>query len=345
MEYTIKDVARIAGVSVATASMAVNGKPGPKEETRKKVLDVAAKLKYTPNASARTLIKKRSESIGLIVTDITNPFFGMLVNEINKEVVKYGYTLSLALSCDSPEHEIRAVKKFMEDRVEGVIIVPSALYNSDNLHHIKLLSDANIPFVFSTSAYKEIDAACIMCDLEKGAYMVTEHLLNTGHRKIVMLSGASNTLFSSNRIEGCKKAHSDKGLIFDDSMIFESYPDYMGGYNAANLCLSVSPDAIIAINDQMAMGVIRYLKEHNYSVGNNISVAGFDDLLYSSLLETPLTTVRQPLSELASKTVSILIKGIQNGYINKQYYYIDPILKIRNTTNNYKNKGEKYETF
>lgn len=334
MNTTIKDIARCAGVSVATVSMAINGKPGLKEETRNRVLEVASKLKYTPNTSARALIKKHSQSIGFIVTDITNPFFGMLTNEINKAVVEAGYSMSIGVSMDSYEQEALVLQKFMEDRVEGIIIVPSAVYNSDSLQHIQLLKDSHIPFIFTTSAYQEIDAACVMCDLEKGSYLITKHLLESGHNKIAVLSGASNTLFSASRINGCRKAHSERSLQLANEMIFISYPDYMGGYNSVDAILKTNPDAIITVNDQMAMGVIRRLKEHGFSIGEDISVVGYDDLLYSSLLETPLTTVRQPISLLAQMTVDVLLDAINKNIMPSGIHYIDPILKIRSTTKN-----------
>ena len=331
MDYTIKDVARIAGVSIATASMALNGKPGPKEETRSRVLEAAKQVGYTPNASARTLIKGRSGTIGLVVTDITNPFFGMLTDEINRCVSRSGYSLSIGVSGDEPSLEAQAVMRMMEQRAEGVIIVPSASPDYD-LSHLYALKNANIPFVFSTSKYAGIKADCVMCDLQKGSYMLTEHLLSRGHKRIVIITGQRDTVFSSLRVNGCRKAFKDAGMEFSEEMIIESFPNYDGGYSAAKDALCLAPDAVMTINDQMAMGVISCFKKSGVAIPDDVSVAGYDDLLYTSILETPLTTVRQPVADIAGRTVETLISLIGGTYSGADTLYVDPVLKIRETT-------------
>ncbi len=332
MKNTIKDVAKKAGVSVGTASMAINGKPGPKEVTRRRVLEAAAELNYIPDLSARTLIKRRSGTVGLVVTDITNPFFGMLAGELNSAVIKRGYALSVCVSGDVADEEARSVKRLIEQRAEGVVIVPSARYEAELPEYLETLDASGVPYVFCTTAYAGAKGACVMCDLEKGSRMMTGHLLETGHRRIALLTGAKNTLFSSERINGCVKAHGERGLAFDGGMVFRAYPDFGGGYAAAGAALLKKPDAIMTVNDQMAMGVIKRLKEQGLAAGRDISVTGFDDTLYASLLETPLTTVRQPVSELAERTAEVLFRSIKSGKSTSGLYLVKPVLKIRSST-------------
>ncbi len=332
MKATIKDVARVANVSVATASMAVNNSPKVKASTRERILEAAKRLNYTPNTNARNLINQRSQTIGLVVTDITNPFFGELVNEINYEVLSRGYSLLLGVSNDNIQNEAAGIKKFKENRVEGVIVVPSVQEKYD-LEHLYDLKSNGIPFVFSTTSYSGINADCVMCDLKKGSYLLTRHLLKKGHKKIYLFSGSKKMLFSSHRIEGYQAAFEEMGVDRSEDWIKEIFPSYDSAYAMTETLLkSVRPDAIITVNDVMAMGVLKCLKDNGMKVPGDISVAGYDDLLYASLLETPLTTVRQPVKEIARKSVEVLLDKIENGTETYETYYIDPVLKIRETT-------------
>ena len=180
---TIKDVARAAKVSVGTASMALNGKPGVNEETRERVLQIARQLNYKPNPYARFLTSKKTNIIGLIVTDITNPFFGNLINYIQQDLGEHGYDIMLGISRGSITEEKRIVQKFIDMHVDGVIAVPSHNPVSDTLHYQEL-QKLKLPVCFITSYYPGFEVPCVMTDLSDGSYQLTKYLLKNGHRNI-----------------------------------------------------------------------------------------------------------------------------------------------------------------
>ena len=331
MKCTIKDVARMAEVSVATASCALNNKGNVKPETKKRILEAAAILKYVPNRNAKNLINNKRNTIGLVVTDTTNPYFGMLVNEINEATANQGYNLLLGISNDLVEREVQIVYGFMQDRVDGIVIVPSGCEEYD-LKHLFDLQEQGIPIVFSTTYYRGIEADCVMCDLEKGSYEITTKLLETGHRKIFFVGGSRQAVYTNNRLNGYKKAYRDMGIEYSENWIIESTPTFEKAYMLADKILGGKPDAITTVNDVSAMAVLKILKENNIKVPEEISVAGYDDLLYTSILETPLTTVRQPIRDIAEETIAMLIKRINDPEKKVETVLIDPIIKIRETT-------------
>lgn len=305
---TIKDVARLAQVSVGTASMALNGKHGVNEETREKVLEAARKLNYKPNPYARYLSSKKTNLIGLVVTDITNPFFGVLIDLIQKGLDKYGYDVMLGISRGSITEEKRITQKFIDMQVDGVIAVPSHNPAPDTLHYIDL-QKAKIPVCFITSYYPGINAPCVMTDLSDGAYQLTKYLLQNGHRQIIYIVGDLSVPVSNLRVEGYLSAYRDLDLACQSDWIFSTDVTLEAAYSTTELVLQkFQPDAIITINDFMAMGVLKCLKEHDLCVPQDISVAGYDDIIYSSILETSLTTVRQPLEQICRRTISMLLK-------------------------------------
>ena len=334
MQITIKDVARMAKVSVATASMAINGKDGVNEKTRLKVLDAAQKLDYHPNHFAKSLIANRSLAIGLIVTDITNPYFGAIVKNIQKEVENIGYDLLLGISNDKLENEKKSTEYFLSRNVEGLIIVPAHVHEKEiELSHLYNLKRLGIPFVFITTYYKGIPGDFVMTDLEKGSYELTKYLIKNGNKKIYFISGYKELLLSSLRIKGYKKAYEEFNLAYSDEWIIESYPDFINGYNVTKKIIEKDiPEAIITVNDLLAIGALKCLKDNGIKVPDEVSVAGYDDLLFAAIAETPLTTVRQPIEDICKNSVRILMERInqQNSLENRMF--LEPELVIRKST-------------
>lgn len=312
--------------------MALNGKPGVNEETREKVLEVARQLNYKPNPYARFLTCKKTNIIGLIVTDITNPFFGNMINYIQQTLSENGYDIMLGISMGSIREEKRIVQKFIDMQVDGVIAVPSHNPTPDTLHYEKL-QNSKMPVCFITSYYPNIHASCVMTDLSDGAYQLTRYLLENGHRRIVYLVGDLSVPVSNLRAEGYISAYRDAGLSHDPDWIVTTNVTLQGGYDATSLVLKhFKPDAIITANDFMAMGVLKCLKERDLRVPQDISVAGYDDLVYSSMLETPLTTVHQPLEQICQRTVSIFLKQLEDPETITEKILLKPTLVIRSSS-------------
>jgi len=332
MGITIKDVARLANVSIGTVSMAINGKEGVNEETKRKVLEAVKKLNYRPNHYARSLITNKSSTIGLIVTDVTNPYFGMVIDYIQNETEKIGYNLLLGITNDKLSNEKKSVENLIDRNVEGLIIIPAHTREVD-LGHLYNLKRLNIPFVFITTYYEGIQADCVMTDLTRGSYELTNYLLNSGYKKIYYISGYKESPLSMLRINGYKKAYKKAGLGYSSDWIVESYADFVNGYDATRKIIEHDiPDAVITVNDITAMGVLKCLKDNDIKVPDEVSVAGYDDLLFASIIETPLTTVRQPIEEICKASVGILTDRINRQDYPEKKLLLKPELIIRNST-------------
>lgn len=331
MRVTIKDVARLAGVSVSTASMALNNKKGISEETRMAVMEAAKSLNYRPNKNAQSLKMDRTSTVGLVVPEIINPFFSAIVESVREEVESCGYTLLLGISGQQIGKEHKYVDEFISRNVDGIIIVPIIGIPQD-LSHLYSLRSMGVPFVFLTTKYDGILADCVMTDLYKGEYLVTKHLLQTGHRKIFIIAADRKLELSSMRINGYISAFREMGVEYKEEWIYETVPDFKHGFEAARDIVVKKPDAIITINDILALGVLKFLKEASIKVPEEISVAGYDDLLYASLAETPLTTVRQPIEDMCAKAVELLVNRIEKVPMEFETHYYEPELKIRNST-------------
>ncbi len=329
---TIKQIAQAAGVSTAAASFALNDKPGVSEETKQRVLAAAKELNYFIDENARSLKTKKSGYLGLIVTDIRNPFFAGIVHEFNRYAEQMGYRVMLGISNDSVKKEAEYIRMFVAKGVEGIAIVPS-IENGKSPTHLEPLEKLGIPFVFCSTFYEGVKANCVMTDLRDGQKQMIRYLLGQGMKKIFLLTAPKSLALSRLRIEGFKQAYVEAGETFEEDWIVEIFPNFEQGYAITEQLWRLRPDAIATINDFMAMGVLKALQDMGAKVPYDISVAGYDDLLYSSLLETPLSTVKQPVEEMCRHSVDLLLEHIQSEKTDEQKtLLLPPVLKIRNST-------------
>ncbi len=335
MPIKLKDIAKMAKVSEATASLALNGSLLVKEQTKERVLAIAKEYEYIPNAMAKGLAKNKSNTIGLVVPDIEDAHYSRLVRFVDENVKAKGYNLILAISNDNPAQEKSIIKNFIMERVEGIIIAPVNDVNPD-VTYLKDLQKHLIPHVFVSSYYPDIDAPFVMVDLEEGSYQLTKYLLNTGHKDIYFLVGPEQKVLSSKyRIDGYKRAYQEHGLKVKNQYIIECDKyDYENAYKMTEEILnkSQSVDAIISINDTMALGTINALKANGKSIPKDISVAGYDDMFFAIISVVPITTIKQDIPEVTGRAVEILFKKIDNEVIENDKIFVEPILIIRDST-------------
>lgn len=329
---TIKDVAKLAGVSVGTVSMVLNGSDKLNESMKLRVFEAVKKLDYRRNPHARSLSSQKSRTIGLVVTDLTNPFFGMVVGYVQRFINARDYELLLGVTKNDNANEKKVVSKFIDSAVDGLIIVPAHDSNQDTAH-IYDLYRRGIPVVFLSTYYKGLPGTCVMTDLAEGSFMLTNYLLEQGHRNILMLSGYRELALSSERILGFIRAHEKFGITVSSEQIIETEPDFEGGQKGLDKIVAGGKlDAITTVNDIVCMGVVSRAKELDIRVPDDLSVAGYDDLLFSKMLETPLTTVRQPVKDMCSKAVDLLFEQIEKGAQEDQFIKLTPQLIIRSST-------------
>ena len=334
MAVRIKDIARLAKVSEATVSLALNNKSIVREETRKRIQALAAELGFSPNAMARGLVQQKSRTIGLIVPDIENLYYAKLVKHVDERVREAGLALIMAISDDKPEVESKIVDSFISERVEGVLVVPVNQVNKDTGYFEKLKKH-DIPCVCVTSYYAGSDLPYVMTDIEEGMYKLTGYLLDMGHREIYFLCGALNVLTTSLRVGGYTKAFAARDLAVDGRKFIECRNlNYEGAQEEAIRLLreKVKMDAVIAINDFMAVGFLNILKESGIRVPGDISLAGFDNTVFSSIAGIPLTTVSQDIRRMGVNSVEMLLKRIEKGDSGFENMVIKPELIIREST-------------
>lgn len=323
----IQEVAKEAGVSPSTVSRALNGFPGISEKTRERIVEIARKLNYRPNYRGQILTTQSTKNIGLLITDITNPFFPELVMGAEEYASKSGYTVLLGNTSESEEKETNYLDFFSRGPVDGIIISASRVSNE----HIIMLAEDGLPIVVINRTLEHPKVSYVSTDMEKGGYLATMHLLRLGHSKIAFINGPKHSEVSQRRLEGYKKALKEAGVNYNSDLISFNVPVSESGYKEAIklLCTGEAPTAIFTYNDVMAFGVIRAAKELGIKIPEELSVVGFDDIFFSSFTDPPLTTIRQLKEELGRMAVELLFKLMEG---ERESLLIEPELIIRNTT-------------
>ena len=334
MTVRLKDIAKIAKVSEATVSLALNDNKLVNENTKLKIKKIANELGYTVNSLARSLVKQTNRTIGVVIPDIENPYYSQLVKYLDSYIKEAGYNTIIAISNDKPKIESSIINNFISEHVEGVIIVPIN-NNNKNIDYINLLNDNNIPFIFSTSYYPGIDAPYVMVDLEDGMYKLVKYLIDLGHRKIYFICGFIEVLTTYLRLDGYLKAFKEKNIEPVKNFYIECTRVNYDDAQKATLKLineNTSFDAIIAINDLMAIGVLNVLKKNGYLIPEDVSLAGYDNTLFSSIASIPITTVSQDLRLIGRNSVDMIINKIDNKVVLLENVLMRPELIIRETT-------------
>jgi DNA-binding LacI/PurR family transcriptional regulator len=327
----IRDVARLAGVSTATVSHVINNSRFVSEETRLKVLAAIERCGYTPNAHARNLASKRNHTFGLILSDLSNPFFPELVKSIQDRAIELGYDISMANTNYDSDRTLASVRRMLEQRVSGVAVMTSEI--DDSL--TRRLAEHEVAVVFLDVGKVGPYVSNIVVNYERGIRAGVEHLLGLGHRRIAYISGPL-------RLKSARRRH----LAFTRMMkkyepslrtqpwIYEGDFKATGGQRAVVEMLGQKPrpTAILAANDLMAIGALGELKKAGLRVPEDISVVGFDDILFAALTDPPLTTIALPREEIGRASVEALLNTIKDTSRMGREYKILPRLIVREST-------------
>ncbi len=312
MGIGIKEIAAEAGVSVATVSLALNGKGKINEETRQRVLSIAKRLNYIPNLNARSLVKQKSGMIGLIVPDITNIFYANLVYHTNIEVRKYGYGLLIAMSNNSVEWEKKSIREMLQSRVEGLIVAPLNIPVDD----FSYLENAPIPKIYAAAHYLNSEIPSVECRLREGYEKITNAIADSGRKKPVFLTGNENVLTLREREEGFLDSCRERG-IRGELCRCRTF-SYEGACSAASVMLAAAGDgfpfdAVVCANDMLAAGVVNTLTRSGIRVPEEVCVIGCDDVVFADTAVIRLTTLRQNIRRIAECAAEKLLLHIQDG--------------------------------
>ena len=323
----IRDIAKLAGVSTATVSHVINSTRFVSDEVKQKVQQVIKSNGYTPNAHARNLAMQRNHTFGLILSDLSNPFFPELVKSIQECANQKGYEITLANTNYDAERTLASVQRMLEQRVSGVAVMTSEM----DAALAERLAAHEIGVVFLDVGKVGPYVSNIAVNYEKGIRAGVEHLLELGHRRIAYISGPQRLKSAQRRLLAFTKTirkHESEPFIFEGD--FKA----TGGQQAvaAMLLQKQRPTAIVAANDLMAMGAMRELRKAGLRVPEDISVVGFDDILFAELADPPLTTVALPREEIGRAAVEALLHTVTSDSKEGREYKITPKLIVREST-------------
>ena len=331
MSVTLKDIAAIVGVSESTVSRVLNGIPRASEKTSKRILEVARSLKYTPNEVARSLAKQKTHIIGLIISDIYNPYFASVTGGIEEIAGLYGFNLIIATTGGQEEEELKYITILKEKRVDGMIFMSGRMPEICE----KTLIETLIPTVVVARQVKEEILPSIHIDNVTESYQAVEYLIKLGHRKIAMISGNLGDIESGyNRWLGYKKALADYKLPYRAELLQQGDFRMNSGKIAMSKLLQQNntPTAVFAASDAMGVGAIKAAKEAGLRIPDDISIMGFDNNIISRACDPELTTIGQPVKDLGKNAMEILNKVIKGEKLEKMTYYLPCELIIREST-------------
>lgn len=333
MGSTMKDVAKLAGVSPSTVSRVINNSSLVKKETAEKVLAAIKKLDYQVNDFARGLRTNDSGLIGVIGAGMENPFLAEMLKGIEAEALKYNYNIIFCESEGELEQELNYIKLLKQRKIAGLVIITANVYSK----LVDVVKESKLPVIFTSGYIDDPELPCIGIDNVAAAYDAVNCLVQMGHQKIGIIRGPySDVVTSGERSKGVKLAFKNNNIELEDEVIIEAEFTFESGYIAAQKLLDQRPDltAIFSFNDEMAVGAIRSLEDRNKKVPDDISVMGFDNIEFSKYVRPSLSTVSQPAFEMGSQSIGILndlIRGNKNQ-LNKLKKLLPYKLVIRDST-------------
>ncbi len=308
---TIKDVARLAGVSTSTVSHVINHTRYVSEEISTRVHAAVAQLNYAPSAVARSLKINTTKTFGMLVTVSTNPFFSELVRNVEHACYQQGYHLILCNTEGDVERLQSHLDLLLQRRVDGLLLMCT-----ETNHHIAGWFErfGSVPTVIMDWGPIQPGMDTIQDSAEEGGYLATRHLIDEGHRDIGCLTGPMQKLPAQQRWQGYQRAMQEAGLVVNPQWVLEGSFDCDSGYQAmlALLQLQQRPTAMVAGNDMMAMGLISAAAEHGVRVPDDLSIVGYDDIPFARYMTPALTTIHQDTARIAAVAVQTLLERVQD---------------------------------
>lgn len=307
MTVTIYDVAREAGVSMATVSRVVNNNPNVKPQTRKKVFEAIERLGYRPNAVARGLASKKTTTVGVVIPDISNATYAEVARGIEDIANMYHYNIILCNADKKKEKEIRVINTLLEKQVDGLLFMGGTVTEE----HIQAFKTSSVPIVLCATADENNTMPAVDIDHEKAAFDAVQMLIDKGHRRIGMISGTlQDPALGYARYHGYKNAMEQAGLPAGDEWVRAGNYRYESGIEAMKYFLSLKerPTAIFSATDEMAIGAIHAIQDEGLRVPDDISVISVDNSRMASMVRPQLTAVAQPMYDIGAVSMRLLTK-------------------------------------
>jgi LacI family transcriptional regulator len=331
---TIKQVADLAGVSTATVSRVLDDSSGVSQELIDRVRDAVRTLDYRPNRAARNLRKRVAQTVGVVISDIQNPFFTSVVRGIEKVLVEADFILLLCNSDEDPNREKIHLSTLRSEGVAGIIL---ATARSDAESYHQLLNNRT-PLVGIDRTPEQLSMDVVSVTNTRGAFSAVAHLADLGHRRIALISGPPQLSTARERLAGYEEVIKSRGLVHSDDLI--QYSDYRqtGGYTAmqALLDLPEPPTAVLVANNLMTLGALQAIHERNLVIPDQIAVVGFDDMPWATSLQPPLTAVAQPTYELGIAAAQLLLDRLREPDRPFRHVVLETQLMIRASSGSHK---------
>ncbi|MDI4646473.1 catabolite control protein A [Cohnella hashimotonis] len=330
MTVTIYDVAREAGVSMATVSRVVNNNPNVKPQTRKKVYEAIERLGYRPNAVARGLASKKTTTVGVVIPDIANANFAEVARGIEDIANMYHYNIILCNADKRKEKEIRVINTLLEKQVDGLLFMGGVVTDE----HIQAFNTSNVPIVLCATTDEKGTMPSVDIDHETAAYDAVRKLIGEGHTRIAMISGTlQDPANGYARYQGYKRALEESGIALDESLVRVGNYRYESGIEAVQYFLELGerPTAVFAATDEMAIGAIHGIQDAGLSVPEDFSVIGVDNIRMASMVRPLLTTVAQPMYDIGAVSMRLLTKLMKKENVEQARVTLHHELIVRNS--------------
>ncbi len=330
MPPTIKDIAREAGVSIATVSRTINGEDGVGPKTRERIQAIARRLNYFPNLSARSLVARRPNAIGIVIPRtsefaFSNPYYSEILKGIEKKTRESGHYLVFSFA----EEECYA-RMVQHQLAAGVIVLANRMDDP----RVEEAWRMKIPLVLIPGNSRQPGIPSVDVDNRDAACQAVRHLVHLGHRRIAFINGPANSKYSLERLDGYRKGLKENGLTLQKGWVLGSDFTQQGGYEGMKKLLSLQapPTAVLVINDFSAMGALRAARELGWRVPKDISIVGFGDIPFSSMADPPLTTIREPFQQMGMEAAGILLNRVSGKKHAYRHRTLSVELVIRDST-------------
>lgn len=329
MMITIRDVAKQAGVSVATVSRVLNN-ASSSEKARLAVQRAVAQLGYHPNANAQALALQNTDTIGVVVTDVTDPFFAILVKAVDKVAEEHEKTILIGIGYHNAEKERKAIETLLRKRCSCLVVHSKALTDDELQDYLQRIPG----MVVINRLVSGYENRCVSLDNQKGTFLATETLIRLGHKNIGYIGSTHQITDETDRLKGYLTALQHYCIEPEPHFIAHSTPDFEGGENAMINLLSYNSNltAVVAYNDGMAAGAISVLSENNIIVPKQFSIIGFDDMPIARYLIPKLTTIRYPIDLMANYAANLALSLVDNTIDTPTHLQFNPTLVKRFST-------------
>ncbi len=330
MKATIYDVAKEAGVSIATVSKVINGKGKISEETRGSVLAIMDRMDYQPSVIASALTGKKTFTLGLLVPDISNPFFAEIARAIEDQSQRYGYSVVMCSTDNKDDKVERYIALLLQKSVDGIIIATGI----DKINILEQLLSKRIPVVLLAREMPLVAVNTVVVDDYVGGSLAANHLLELGHKRMAVLGESAKVVSSRERIRGFRQTMEDEQIPFREEWL--KYCDYRiedGKLKALELLQTEDrPTAIFACNDMLAVGALQAAKEAGVKVPDELSIVSFDNTILATVTDPQLTTIAQPMDYMGKAVVDLIVDELKGSKSIKQRMVLRPELLIREST-------------